>query len=87
MPVISLSSAESQEDYQLLLKFNNGEEKILDMKPYIEKGVFQELKNVSYFSQVKAHPSFVCWPHDQDLSLDTLYLRSAPVTEQSRNNF
>ena len=82
MSVTSLLSAESQENYQLLLKFNNAEKKLLDMKPYLEKGVFQELKDVSYFRQVQTHANFVSWPHDQDLSLDTLYLRSTPVVER-----
>jgi hypothetical protein len=52
------------------------------MKSYLEKGVFQELKDISYFRQVQAHASFICWPHDQDLSLDTLYLRSTPLVER-----
>ena len=31
--------------YQLHLTFNNGEEKIFDMKPHLTKGIFQELKD------------------------------------------
>ena len=31
-------------DYTLFLTFTNGDERVFDMKPYLEKGMFQELK-------------------------------------------
>ena len=34
-----------ENDYTLHLWFTNGEEGILDMKPYLDKGIFQALKN------------------------------------------
>ena len=39
------------ENYMLLLKFDNGEEKIFDVKPYMDHKVFFELKNEELFKQ------------------------------------
>jgi hypothetical protein len=38
--------------------------------------VFQELQNIHYFNQVKVIDGTVVWPHEQDISPDTLYLDS-----------
>lgn len=41
------------DNYQLWLKFKNGEEKIFDMKPYLEKGIFKKLKDENIFKTAK----------------------------------
>jgi hypothetical protein len=41
--------------------------------PYLDKGVFRELKDVNYFSRVKAAMGSIEWPHGQDLCPDTLF--------------
>lgn len=63
-------------DYKLLIEFSNGEQGIYDCVPLLEFGVFQELKNQSYFQRVKAWDGTVVWPHEQDICPDTLYLDS-----------
>lgn len=61
------------EDYKLSIGFENGETKIFHLTPYLEKGVFQELKDTDYFKSVKNGGYYICWPNEQDLSSDTLY--------------
>jgi hypothetical protein len=61
------------EDYQLALSFDTGESGIFDCKPYLNTGIFQELKNKGYFSTVKVWAGTVRWPNDQDFCPDTLY--------------
>lgn len=34
-----------QDDYQILLTFENEELKVFDMKPYINKGFFKQLQD------------------------------------------
>lgn len=41
------------DDYKLHITFYNKEEKIFNVKPYLDKGVFNELKDKTYFSSVK----------------------------------
>ena len=45
--------------------------KIVDMNPYLNKGVLKEL---NYFKRVTVSFGSVVWAHEQDLSYDTLYL-------------
>ena len=40
------------ENYILLIKFDNGEEKEFDVKPYLEHKAFLELKNKELFELV-----------------------------------
>ncbi len=66
-------NVEPTDDYQLVVTFENGEKKKVDISPYLEKGVFRELKKVNYFKRVSVSFGSVMWPNEQDLSYDTLY--------------
>jgi len=63
-------------DYTLTLTFTNDEIKTFDVKPYLEKGIFRELKNLSIFNSVKPSLGSIQWQNGQDLCPDTLYLDS-----------
>ena len=43
-------------DYFLLLKFENNEEKIFDVKPYLEIGKFRELKDKNLLAKLHRPP-------------------------------
>ena len=42
-------------DFTFVLVFDNGEKRIFDVKPYLDKGVFKELKNPQFFNSVKKY--------------------------------
>jgi hypothetical protein len=63
-------------DYMLRLWFTNGEIKRFDVKPYLEKGIFKELKDLSVFNSVKSFLGSIQWINEADLCPDTLYLDS-----------
>ena len=48
-----IKKVEVLSDYRLLLTFDNNEKRIKDMKPYLNKGIFQKLKEKEFFNQVK----------------------------------
>ncbi len=80
-----VKSVKPQEGYCLLLTFENGEKRIFDLKPYLEKPVFKQLKNVALFKTVRVMSGSVEWQGEIDLSYDTLYLESkAAKKTQSR---
>lgn len=68
-------------DYCLLLNFENGETRIFDATPYLEKGVFQRIRHPGLFGLAKVVAGSVEWPGEIDLSYDTLYLESQPAMQ------
>jgi len=72
-----------QPGHRLLLEFANGETRLFDLTPWLDKGVFRALRDSPEFEQAHVVDGSVEWPGEIDLSYDTLYLRSvavAPVT-------
>ena len=67
------------EDYQLEVIFENGEQRLFNMKSYLQKGVFVRLRNRAVFRAARVVAGSVEWPGELDLSYDTLYLESQPM--------
>jgi hypothetical protein len=63
-------------NYMLRLRFKNGEEKIFDMKPYLETGIFKELKDENVFKTVRVNFDTVEWANEADIDPETLYHES-----------
>ena len=69
------------EEYKLLIEFDNGEKRIKDMKPYLNKGVFSKLKEKKFFESVKISYGTICWDDDIDLCADSIYETSSIYKE------
>ncbi len=67
------------EDYTLEIKFNTGETRLFDARPYLGKGGFTRLKDPALFKQVYIAFDTVCWPGNLDIAPETLYDRSRPI--------
>jgi hypothetical protein len=76
-----VKEVEPLEDWKLRLTFENGEERLFDMKPY-RYGVFARLEEVEYFKRVRVSRGSIAWPHGQDLAYDMLYQESEVVAVQ-----
>ncbi len=70
---------EPLDNYCLSLTFTNGERRIFDIKPYLQRGVFSRLQNQATFRAARVVAGSVEWPGELDLSYDTLYIESKPV--------
>ncbi len=68
-----------EKDYTLHLWFNNGEEGVLDMKPYLDKGIFRALKDEKMFNTVHPFVGTIQWNNEADLCPDTVYLDSVKI--------
>ena len=64
----------ANDDFSLDLKFNDGSFKKFDTKAYLDYEVFCELRDPIYFKRVGLAFGTVQWPHEQDISPETLYL-------------
>lgn len=70
------NSVTPTDDYKLLVKFENGEEKIFDMKPLLHYPVYEELKDEILFKDAEVKYGTVVWNEEIDLDPDRLYLES-----------
>jgi len=62
-----------EKQYHLRITFSDGTIKLVDLSPFLDKGIFSQLKNPDLFTQVKNNEYFISWPGEQELSADTLY--------------
>ena len=72
-------SVKPEKNYTLHLWFTNGEEGILDMKPYLDKGIFRALKDETMFNSVRPFIGTIQWANQADLCPDTVYLDSVKI--------
>jgi len=72
-------------DFSLDLKFSDGSLKRFDVTPYLDRGIFTELKNLDYFKQARVAFGTVQWPNEQDIAPETLYLDGIAVDETNTN--
>ena len=66
-------------DYQIYVEVENGRKGIFDLRPYLDHGVFRELRDVNYFNQVGILLGAVTWPHEQDIAPETLLAELIPI--------
>ncbi|NOS87689.1 MAG: DUF2442 domain-containing protein [Methylococcaceae bacterium] len=64
---------------QLVVTFNNQEQRLFDVTEYLDFSVFQALRNPVYFKNVHIAHGTLAWSDDNDLCPDTVYLKSTPV--------
>ena len=70
------------DDYELLVVFQNGEKRIVDVKPMLSLPLYRPLKSKSFFAQSKADGMCIYWNDAVDLCPDTVYAGSRPVRSQ-----
>lgn len=63
-------------NFQLLLTFESGEKRIFDMKPYLDKGIFKELKDEKKFRTVRVSFDSIEWCNQADIDPEILYEKS-----------
>jgi hypothetical protein len=76
---LAVTDVKALDDYQLLLKFENNEEKIFDVTPYLEIGKFKELKDKALFKTVRVSFDSIEWDNGLDLDPELLYQKSKAV--------
>lgn len=79
-----ITSVKPQPDHTLLLTFDNGEVRLFDVKPYLDRGIFRELKDYQYFNSVRPFLGSIQWVNGQDFCPDTLYQESVPFEQSTQ---
>ena len=76
MPTISIKEVNPLDNYLLLLTFENGEKRQFDMKPYLDLGIFKELKDLRLFRTVRTNFDSIEWDNEADFDPEVLYQNS-----------
>lgn len=70
-------------DYRLILTFEDGITKLVDLEPYLDGEIFEPLKDVSYFRTVRVDSELdtIVWGNGADVSPDFLYEIGVSIRE------
>jgi len=69
-------------NYQIYVELEDGSKGLFDLTPYLNHGVFKELRNINYFNQVGIMLGAVTWPHEQDIAPETLISEMQKVSAE-----
>jgi hypothetical protein len=72
-------------DYRIYVETEDGRKGTFDLKPYLDHGVFRELRDVHYFNRVGILFGAVTWPHEQDIAPETLLAELVPLDPLAPN--
>ena len=75
----AVKEVEPKSDYSLILKFSNGDIRRFDMKPYLEMGVFRELKDMEIFNTVRVSFDSIEWDNEADFDPEVLFNYSSKI--------
>ncbi len=75
----TVTKVRTRPGFQLEMEFSTGETRIFDVSPYLEMGVFKQLKDPSVFNQAYVGFDTVCCPGNLDIAPETLYDKSVPA--------
>ena len=73
MKIKNIVEAIPHEDYHIVLKFNDGIEKKIDLRPFIKNGESSKLKDLNYFKKVQVLDGFITWENGFDFCPNFLY--------------
>jgi hypothetical protein len=79
---LAIKEVKPIDDYLLLLTFENGEIRKFDMKPYLETGIFRELKDASLFNTVRTSFDSIAWDNEADFDPEILYSNSRSIASE-----
>ena len=75
----TITNVKTLPDYELLLTFATDEQKIYNLKPLLEKGIFKQLTNLNNFNSVRVENGTIIFLDEIDFCPDSLYLKSRKV--------
>lgn len=80
VPKWAVTAVQPQKDYTLLLTFADGEKRLYNALPLLEKGIYSPLKNLAFFMGARVGGDTVIWNDEIDIAPEHLYESSAPIT-------
>ena len=84
--VPSVKQVVPDDDYLLSIVFDNGERGTLDMKPFLDFGLFRQLKDPVLFRQVKVSFDTIAWDSGVDLDPEFVYQKCSGLHAKKQND-
>ena len=66
-------------DYLVAFTFADGSKREIDLEPFLEGGIFEELRPREVFAKFKVKFGTIVWPNGADIAPETLYYNLGPV--------
>lgn len=82
-PIWVITEVVAQKNYTLLLTFANGEKRLYDANPLLEKPIYAPLKNLSFFMNVQIAGDSIAWNDELDIAPEHLYESSILIKKNS----
>lgn len=62
-------------EYRLLVTFENGVTKVVNLEPYLEGEIFEPLRDIEYFRTVRVNPDIdtITWDNGADFAPEFLW--------------
>ena len=80
-PVWVVKNVQPKENYTLLLTFADGEKRVYNARPLLQKSIYHPLKSITFFLNAKVECGTVVWNDDVDIAPEHLYECSYPVKD------
>ena len=71
--------------YKLMLTFEDGSVRLVDLQPHLDGEIFEPLKDLNYFKTVRVEPDLdtIVWDNGADIAPEFLYEIGMPVAESA----
>ena len=77
----AISEVTANRDFSLKIVLDNGEKRILDMKPYLDFGVFKKISDFERFKRARVSFDTIEWDDGVDLDPEFIYHKSTPIKD------
>lgn len=81
----AVTDVRPQKDFSLHITFDNGESGLLDMKPYLDFGIFARIKHPDSFAKVRVSFDTVEWESGADIDPEFVYSNCKKINESSKS--
>jgi hypothetical protein len=78
----SVREVTPNEDFSLYIVFDTGEKRLLDMKPYLDFGVFKRLRDYEKFKSARVAFDTIEWDEGADLDPEFIFEKSEPIENE-----
>jgi hypothetical protein len=77
---VRIQKAIPQKGFYMLLEFEDGTEKIVNLEPFLHGPIFEPIhQNQAYFQDVRIEGGTIAWANGADIDPDVLYYDLEPA--------